>query len=51
MFDIDVIIRRTTSYAVLTALLALIYFGAVILLERFLTPLVGDTTPSVVLST
>ncbi len=51
LFDVDVIIRRTTSYAILTALLAMVYFSAVVLLERFLTPLIGDSTPSVVLST
>ena len=51
LFDIDVIIRKTTSYALLTALLALTYFGSVIVLQRLLAPLTGDSTAAVVLST
>jgi len=51
LFDIEVIIRRTTAYAILTALLALVYFGSVVILQRLLTPLTGDSTPAVVLST
>ncbi len=51
LFDIEVIIRRTTAYALLTALLALIYFGSVVILQQALTPLIGDATPAVVLST
>jgi hypothetical protein len=38
LFDIDVIIRRTTSYALLTALLALVYFGSIVVLQRLLSP-------------
>ncbi|MBP6789779.1 MAG: hypothetical protein KA170_19475 [Candidatus Promineofilum sp.] len=51
LFDIGVIIRRTTAYAILTALLALVYFGSVVVLQQFLTPLTGDSAPAVVLST
>ncbi len=51
LFDIDVIIRKTTSYAILTALLALVYFGSVIILQRALSPITGDSTAAVVLST
>ncbi|MBP6015116.1 MAG: hypothetical protein KA586_00190 [Candidatus Promineofilum sp.] len=51
LFDIDVIIRKTTSYAILTALLALTYFGSVVILQRLLAPLTGDSTAAVVLST
>ncbi len=51
LFDIDVLIRKTTSYALLTALLALIYFGSVVILQRLLVPVIGNATPVVVLST
>ena len=51
LFDIDVIIRRTTSYAILTALLALVYFGSVVILQRLLSPITGDSDAAVVLST
>jgi len=51
LFDIDVIIRKTTSYAILTALLALVYFGSVVALERLLAPFTGESTAAVVLST
>ena len=51
LFDIDVIIRRTTSYAILTALLALVYFGSVVVLQRVLSPITGESTAAVVLST
>lgn len=51
LFDVGVIIRRTTAYAILTALLAIIYFGSVVVLQQALTPLIGDATPAVVLST
>jgi hypothetical protein len=51
LFDIDVIIRKTTSYAILTALLALTYFGSVVVLQRLLSPITGKSTAAVVLST
>ncbi len=41
LFDIDVINRKTLVYTVLTALLALIYFGSVVLLQRLLGSLTG----------
>jgi hypothetical protein len=51
LFDIDIIIRRTTSYAILTGLLLLVYFGTVVILQRLLSPLTGESRVAVVLST
>jgi len=52
LFDIDVIIRRTTSYAIVTALLALVYLGSVVVLQRLFGELTGEnSTAAVVLST
>jgi len=42
LWDIDILIRRTLQYALLTGLLALIYFGGVVLLQTLLGPLTGD---------
>jgi hypothetical protein len=53
LYDIDVVIRKTLLYAVLTALLALIYFGVVIVLQRLFSRLAGveQSTLAVVIST
>jgi hypothetical protein len=51
LFDIDVIVRRTTSYAIITGLLALVYFGSIVVLQQLLTPITGESDAAVVLST
>lgn len=52
LFDIDLVINRTLVYAVLTAALALVYFGGVASLQLILRPLVGgESQLAVVVST
>jgi hypothetical protein len=52
LFDIDVIIRRTVTYAIVVALLGVVYFGSVILLQRLFAGIIGDNSEIVtVLST
>jgi hypothetical protein len=43
LYDIDIIIRRTLIYGILTALLALTYFGGIVLLQNIFGQMVGDT--------
>jgi len=52
LYDIDVIIRKTLVYAVLSALLALVYFGVIILLQSIFEAASGEQSPiSIVVST
>jgi hypothetical protein len=51
LWDVDVVVRRTVSYAILTGLLALIYLGSIVVLQRLLSPLTGNSVPATVLST
>jgi hypothetical protein len=47
LFDIDIIIRRTLQYSVLTVTLALIYFGSVVLLQQLFLG-VQKTSPLII---
>jgi hypothetical protein len=42
LWDIDLLIRRTLQYTLLTGLLALLYFGGVVVLQGVLGPLTGQ---------
>lgn len=52
LWDIDLVIRRTLAYGVITAVLALIYLGGVTLFQQILGAITGQNSPAaVVLST
>jgi hypothetical protein len=52
LFDIDVIIRKTLVYAVLTGLLVLVYLGTVVLLQSIFEAISGQRSAvSIVIST
>jgi hypothetical protein len=52
LYDIDLIINRTLVYGLLTLTLLLVYFGAIILLQRVFVALTGqESTLAVVVST
>ena len=48
LFDIDIIIRKTLQYSLLTLLLALVYFGSVVLLQSMFESLTGRQSPVVI---
>ena len=48
LWDINLVIRRTLQYGLLTGLLALIYFGSVILLQNLVENLTGSQSPLVI---
>jgi len=48
LYDIDLIIRKTLQYALLTGLLLLVYFGSVILLQSLTENLFGEQSPLVI---
>lgn len=52
LYDIDVIIRRTVQYAVVSAVLAIAYFGSITLIQGGLTAVTATNSPlAIVLST
>jgi len=52
LFDIDVIIRRTLTYALVTLLLGLVYFGSITLLQTVIIRVTGEeSTLAIVITT
>ncbi len=52
LYDIDLIIRKTLVYALLSGLLALVYFGLVVLLQSVFESASGEQSPiAIVIST
>jgi hypothetical protein len=51
LWDIDVIIKKALVYGLLTTVLGLIYVGSVLLLQRLIEPLVGQSSLAVAGST
>jgi hypothetical protein len=49
LYDVDLLIRRTLVYSTLTALLALIYFGGIALLQLLLPQLTGRSTSQLII--
>ncbi len=49
LWDIDIVIRRTLQYGLLTGLLVLVYFGGVIILQWLLSPLTGQANSPLVI--
>jgi hypothetical protein len=52
LYDIDILIHRTLTYAVLTATLALVYFGSILALQQVFHLITGNSSPiAIVIST
>ena len=51
LYEIDLIIRRTLQYTILTGLLSLVYFGGVTVLQAILTIFDSQSSPIVVVLT
>jgi hypothetical protein len=49
LYDIDIVIRRTLSYAVLTAILAIFYFSAVVVIQSIFRGLAGNPESPVII--
>ena len=48
LYDIDIIIRRTLQYTLLSGLLALVYFGSVVLLQTIFDSVAEDRSPFII---
>jgi hypothetical protein len=51
LFDIDIIIRRTLVYSMLTLMLGLVYLGCILLSRILVAPLIGGSELAIVVST
>ncbi len=50
LFDIDLLIRRTLQYSLLSGLLALVYFGGIVVLQGIFTTITGAESPIAVVA-
>jgi hypothetical protein len=48
LYDIDILIRRTLQYSLLSGLLVLVYFGSVVLLQGVFSTFNGQTSPLII---
>ena len=48
LWDIDLILRRTLQYALLTGLLALVYFGLVVILQNLFATFSNQQSPIII---
>ena len=48
LYDIDIIIRRTLQYTLLTGLLVMVYFGSVVVLQSLVENITGGQSPIVI---
>jgi hypothetical protein len=48
LWDIDLIVRRTLVYGTVTALLAAVYFGSVVMLQNVVIAVAGRSSPAII---
>ena len=48
LYDIDIIIRRTLQYTLLTGMMVTVYFGIVVLLQSLVENITGEQSPIVI---
>ncbi|MCA9945847.1 MAG: hypothetical protein KC449_20330 [Anaerolineales bacterium] len=49
LWDIDLVIRRTLQYTILTGLLALVYFGSVVVLQGLFVGITGQSSQGIII--